>query len=154
MSYDITFTERELEEAERLISDLLQEHPKLNPSGWAYPIAYCDAHTTIEEVRARRKSMPRDHAKQFLKACLWIEKNLKRTEKLCTRVSSYGLKHIVEEEIGYIMNGVFIAAAIHCGFDYKLPDNQNGCQNLFFNLDFDALSESHGEILMRYSFDA
>jgi len=38
----------------------------------------------------------------------------------------YGLKHIAEKEMGYVLNGVFIAAAIHSGFPYELiPDSPN-----------------------------
>ena len=36
------------------------------------------------------------------------------------------MKHLAEDEIGYVTNGAFIAAAIHCGFPYQLiPDSPN-----------------------------
>ncbi|MDP1660762.1 MAG: hypothetical protein Q8L55_02505 [Phycisphaerales bacterium] len=33
--------------------------------------------------------------------------------------SSYGFKHMAELEIGYVTNGVFVAAALHLGFAWK-----------------------------------
>jgi hypothetical protein len=44
------------------------------------------------------------------------------------RHSSYGLKHLAEPEIGYVTNGAFIAAAVHCGFSFETyPDSPNVC---------------------------
>ena len=59
----------------------------------------------------------------FDKTCAWLSQ-IEKIKSINTRRSSYGLKHIAEKDIGYIANGVFIAAAIHCGFDFKTyPDN-------------------------------
>ena len=47
------------------------------------------------------------------------------------RQSAYGLKHIAEDEIGYVTNGAFIAAAIHAGLKFKVcEDGLNVCFNL------------------------
>jgi hypothetical protein len=53
------------------------------------------------------------------KACEWLGDKA-GTKTINRRHSSYGLKHLAEEEIGYLTNGAFIAAAIHCGFPYRL----------------------------------
>jgi len=37
---------------------------------------------------------------------------------------------MAEQEIGYITNGVFIAAAIHCGFDVKFDGSPNVMINI------------------------
>lgn len=62
----------------------------------------------------------------FERVCEWLA----RKEKIKSKNphhTSYGLKHIAEQQIGtYVTNGVFIAAAIHCGFPYYLiPDSPN-----------------------------
>ncbi len=54
----------------------------------------------------------------FRNACKWLTQ-VKKIKSINYKHSSYGLKHIAEEEIGYVSNGAFIAAAIHCGFDVK-----------------------------------
>jgi hypothetical protein len=55
----------------------------------------------------------------------WLQSKA-RTKTVNWRLSSYGLKHLAEEEVGYITNGAFIAAAVHCGFPVKVsPDSLN-----------------------------
>jgi hypothetical protein len=49
----------------------------------------------------------------------WLRDKAK-TKTVNRRRSSYGLKHVAEKEVGYITNGAFIAAAIHCGFPYRV----------------------------------
>lgn len=57
------------------------------------------------------------------KVCGWLQ----GAEKVkAPRVSSYYLKHVAEPEIGYVTNGVFIVAAILCGFSYRVsPGSPN-----------------------------
>lgn len=59
----------------------------------------------------------------FIKTCDWLTQVEKTKGIRRTTPSSYGLKHIAEKDIGYISNGVFIAAAIHCGFKYTREAN-------------------------------
>jgi hypothetical protein len=50
---------------------------------------------------------------------------------LSQKGTSYGLKHIAVEEIGYITNGVFIAAAIAEGFRVvRIDDSPNALLNI------------------------
>jgi len=66
----------------------------------------------------------------FEKACHWLSRQ-KKIKSINTKHSSYGLKHIAEKEVGYITNGVFIAAAIHCGFTVKTyPGDPNVSINI------------------------
>ncbi len=65
----------------------------------------------------------------FVKTCQWLEK-IEKIKTINNKHSSYGLKHLAEEEIGYITNGVFIAA-IHCGFEFKIHRNS---PNVAFNM--------------------
>lgn len=55
----------------------------------------------------------------FNATCGWISLRLRKAKRLNRKRSSYGMKHIAEKEIGYITNGVFIAAMIACGYSVK-----------------------------------
>lgn len=61
----------------------------------------------------------------------WLRENVEATRTPNTRRSSYGLKHIAEKDIGYITNGVFIAAGIIAGYPYKLVP---GSPNVHFGM--------------------
>ncbi len=50
----------------------------------------------------------------------WLQLNIKPIKSLNSNRSSYGIKHIAEKDLGYITNGVFIAAAIIAGYPYKI----------------------------------
>jgi hypothetical protein len=64
---------------------------------------------------------------QCTKVCEWLSR-LDKQKTINTRRSSYGLKHLAERAVGYVANGVFIAAAVHCGFPYRLsPGSPNVC---------------------------
>ncbi len=53
------------------------------------------------------------------KVCEWLA-TIEPAKTMNRHRTSYGLKHTVELQIGeYVSNGVFIAAAIHCGFRYR-----------------------------------
>jgi len=71
-----------------------------------------------------------DSTEEFEKACLWLEK-INKIKTINKQHSSYGLKHLAEDEIGYISNGTFIAAAINCGFNYKASETS---PNVSFNM--------------------
>ncbi len=60
------------------------------------------------------------------RVCEWLA-DIAPTKTVNRRRGSYGLKHMAERDIGdYVSNGSFIAAAIHCGFPYRLkPDSPN-----------------------------
>ena len=66
----------------------------------------------------------------FYRVVEWLEDKPKR-KSINYKHTSYGLKHIAEKKIGYITNGVFIAAMVHCGFDYK---QISGSPNVRFNI--------------------
>ena len=59
---------------------------------------------------------------QFDKARKWL-RQFRKLSSLNRRGTSYGLKHVAEPEIGYVTNGVFIAAAIAEGFTIARADN-------------------------------
>jgi len=64
-------------------------------------------------------------AEQCSAVCRWLQSKTK-IKTINGKWSSYGLKHLAEDEIGYVTNGAFIRAAIHSGFAYRLsPSNPN-----------------------------
>lgn len=68
----------------------------------------------------------------------WLLENVKPTRTINHRHTSYGLKHIAEKDLGYITNGVFIAAAIIADYPCKfLP----GSANVQFGMSERSLTE-------------
>lgn len=77
--------------------------------------------------RGRRELL--DSVETCNKVCVWLA-DVDRTQSVNERVgSSYHLKHVVEEDIGSVSNGTFIAAAIFCGFRYRIDP---GSPNVWF----------------------
>src|SRR5271166_6416600 len=69
---------------------------------------------------------------QFMGARQWL-RQFTKTKAVNPRAgSSYGLKHVAEADIGYVTNGVFIAAAAAEGFIVKRcrPDSPNAWFNI------------------------
>ena len=73
----------------------------------------------------------------FQKAVEWVSR-INKAKSFNQKRSSYGLKHLAEKHIGYITNGVFIAAAIHSGFDHKIQKNN---PNVYFNMSESSIKE-------------
>lgn len=80
----------------------------------------------VELDRGRRELL--NSAEAVAKVCEWLQ----GVEKTKTpKISSYYLKHVAEDEIGYVTNGVFIVAAILCGFPYRV---NSGSPNVAFGV--------------------
>jgi hypothetical protein len=63
----------------------------------------------------------------------WICDKLMKIGSINKSISSYGLKHIAERQLGfYISNDRFIDAMLFAGFKYSVPNNNS--VNLFFNV--------------------
>lgn len=54
----------------------------------------------------------------FERAREWLVR-LTKTRAITRCYTSYGLKHVAEADIGYVSNGIFIAAAISAGFNIE-----------------------------------
>ncbi len=84
-------------------------------------------------IRAERDRMLTPAAlDEFERARRWLERQ-PRTENVNRRAgNSYGLKAEAEGEGGYISNGMFIAAAIACGFEVEpvAPESVNVWLNM------------------------
>jgi len=79
-----------------------------------------------------------DSAESCTRICGWLSSRGK-IKTINKRHSSYGLKHMAEKEIGYVTNGAFITAAIHCGFPYELIP---GDPNVFFGISEKSLVQN------------
>lgn len=112
------------------IEKVIEQVPGLNDFG----IGVFNPHAKTASERQRElvegKATLLDSIEAVYKCCEWL-KDVERIKGINTRHNSYGLKHIAETEIGYITNGVFIAAAILLGFDYRII---NGGPNVAFNM--------------------
>lgn len=115
------------------IKRAIEKCPELTAFGFGVfnekylPTAQRDA-----EFRKEREEMfaPRS-LEQFERACDWLS-GQRRTKQVNPRAgTSYGLKHKMEDAAGYVTNGMFIAAAIACGFKVA---RAFGSPNAFLNI--------------------
>jgi hypothetical protein len=82
-----------------------------------------------KQLEAERKELL-ESSESCTRVCEWLA-DLKPIKTINRRHTSYGLKHIAEPEIGYVTNGAFIAAAVHCGFNYETSRES---LNVFFGI--------------------
>jgi hypothetical protein len=85
-----------------------------------------------EKFRLEREQMFSAHSiEEFNRVCDWLGRQA-RTKRINPRAgSSYGLKHAAEHEVGYSTNGMFIAAAVACGFCIqRIGDSPNAYLNI------------------------
>lgn len=73
-----------------------------------------------------RQSADRVHA-----TVEWLRSNIEPVQAINQRRTSYGLKHVAEKQIGYITNGVFIAAALIVGYRHEA---RPGSPNVSFGM--------------------
>ena len=107
------------------IEQIMARVPQLN----AFGIGVFEARRKTPDNRASELESEREELRNSVdacnKCCQWLRGNISKIKTINQRHTSYGLKHLAEKDIGYITNGVFICAAIHCGFPYKLTDGPN-----------------------------
>jgi hypothetical protein len=120
------------------IQAVIDRIPDLNAFGVGRFDRLRQEHTSafIESQRAALLAS----AEACTKICEWLAQ-IGKTKKPNPYAGSYFLKHVVEEEIGYVTNGAFIAAAVHCGFDYK---GDPGSSNLYFNMSKKSIQRTPG----------
>ena len=100
-----------------LLRDILAKHPDgLSIYGFG--------------LRADEK-LTENHVERFEKARTWLRRQRKIKGFNKAVGSSYRLKHIAEDEIGYSENGIFIAAAIAEGFRVQWT---KASPNAWFNI--------------------
>jgi hypothetical protein len=129
------FTAEELDAAAVDMDRILTQEPRLNDYGFGFSPGYRTLaereayfHVCRETIRE-----PRSLA-QFIAARGWL-RQFPRLKSINRRTTSYGLKHVAAHDIGYVTNGVFIAAAIAEGFVVQRAGNG---PNAWFNISAQA----------------
>jgi hypothetical protein len=105
---------------------VLAKHPTLTAYGFENP-----DETDPAEMQERSEELRKSEA-AFDAARVWIREHLPPTPRSRGYYSSYYLKHVAEAEVGYLTNGLFIAAMIHCGHRFRQPGRGN--PNAYFPL--------------------
>jgi len=110
----------------KTLEEIKKEYPKLRANGFKYD--HFDGGDIL------------DHPKEFEAICKWLSDNIGKRKTIDGRISSYGIKHIVEDAIHHgVANGVFIASALACG--YKMNYNKHYGPNCFFNMSYKDLKK-------------
>lgn len=114
------FTEQDVRSA-------LERNPRLNTFGYdVSDVSFKDKRVSTCESRREDLAGMLDR----VNACAeWIQSNITPTNRLNKLRTAYGIKHITEREIGYIPQGVFILAAILCGYR-----QEEDCDSAVFNM--------------------
>jgi len=103
------------QELRNQMKNVLNNHPNLCDFGWR-----TSKMTDAQFQQERNKMLTNNALEQFKSACDWV-RLMKPIKTIYPRPSSYGLKHTAENYMDtYITNGVFIAAALHFGYQYRL----------------------------------
>ena len=115
---------------------IMEQHPALHNGGYGGKPSV----NTQENRDALAGSV-----EAFARVRDWVAANLQPIKGTNRRRSSYGMKHIAESEIGYITNGVFIAAMLANG--YRMDPNPG--YNPSFNVSEDALKTVESRLTWR-----
>jgi hypothetical protein len=110
------------------LAEILAQHPTLTAVGFE-SISSADL-TQAEAIAERRELL--ESVERFEAACIWIRKHLPLSPRSRRYFSSYVLKQIAEREMGYLSNGVFIAAMLASGHRYLRQGAHN--PNAYFPL--------------------
>jgi len=125
------FTTEELAAAAADMDRILEQEPQLNDFGYGVYFGIQGQAEQQASFQECRKSIRAPNSlAQFIAARRWLRQFSKR-KTICPHGTSYGLKHIAEHTIGYVTNGVFIAAAIAEGFQVRRSD---ASPNAMFNI--------------------
>jgi hypothetical protein len=81
----------------------------------------------------RAKMFEERSLRQFLHARDWLQEQQKR-KTINQWGTSYGLKHVAAHDVGYITNGVFIAAAVSAGFQIERSGTRQQSPNAYMNI--------------------
>src|SRR4051794_2414457 len=112
------FTTQELAAAAADMDRILEQEPQLNNFGFGVYFGTRRSQAERQALFRERRASIRDpdSLAAFIATRIWL-RQFDKIKTLNKRSgTSYGLKHVAEEDIGYITNGVFIAAAIAEGF--------------------------------------
>ena len=122
------------------IAAVLLKLPELTPNGVGlfedFSEKYRSPETRAEMLEVEQNRLLKDVA-SFDAACSWLS-TLSRIATVNKNNTTYGLKHFMERAgFGYVSHGIFIAAAVHLGFVYKLDAPSH---SLYLNISEKALA--------------
>ena len=130
-------TAEEAAEATAAIKRAVDLFPDLTDFGFGIFDAYrLTPAARQERFRKSRADMfaPRS-LEDFTRAKHWLMAQPKTKNPNSGAGSSYWLKHVAEEDIGYTTNGIFIAAAVAAGFIVeRCRRSDDESPNAFFNI--------------------
>ena len=118
---------------------VLEREPQLGDFGFGVfdPRRKTPEQRAAELLRDREDIRKPRSLAQFMTARGWLRR-FGQLKKINQRGTSYGLKHHAEDEIGYVTNGVFIAAAVAEGFVVRRAGAYGDSPNAWFNISTEA----------------
>lgn len=118
----------------------MAKEPLLNDFG----IGIYDGHRRLpkeerDAIFTKNRKVLRESLNAVAKTIMWLQARVAPIKTINTNQSSYRYKHLAEKDIGYITNGVFIAAAIIAGYPYKIA---NDGPNVLFAMSEKSIKET------------
>jgi hypothetical protein len=100
----------------RTLDEIMAQEPTLSRFGFGVydGIPLADRGAALANSRQEL----RQRAGRVHEICEWIRQHLRPTHRANPYRSSYGLKHIVEQDLDYVANGELIAAMLMCGYRF------------------------------------
>jgi len=132
----------------------MQRHPELNDFGIGlFSEDYKKPKIEQQAIYERNRRHLRESVADIEATVEWLRENVEPAKAVNKRHTSYGLKHVAEQDIGYVTNGAFIAAAIIADYPYEI---EPGSPNVPFGMTEKSLREvslrrsSPERVLKRY----
>jgi hypothetical protein len=117
----------------------MAKHPELNDFGIG--LLNGGRNLSTEEKSAKNaadRRVLRGNAAAVARTVTWLHENVAPTRSINPHHTSYSIKAIAEEDIGYISNGVMIAAGIIVEYPYEIVANS---PNVAFGISEKSLTE-------------
>lgn len=132
---------------EQRLALTMEKNPMLCADGWGvsdfnscYKVSISERADAFNKALELERAELRLNFKAVEQTFEWILENMVPTKSFNLDSTSYGLKHRAEHDIGYIINGVFIAAALIAGYKVKTRDRSI---NVYFNMSKKAIRETY-----------
>jgi hypothetical protein len=128
-----------LAQAAAEIRRIVRQYPELTDFGFGvFGERHLSPEERAEEFAINRAKMFEDRSLlQFIRARDWLQgQGIRKTINRCG--TSYRLKHVAAHDIGYVSNGMFIAAAISAEFLVERAGPWRDSPNAWFNVSTSA----------------
>jgi hypothetical protein len=134
---------RQARDVEQQLAAVMSDVPILCDNGigtfehWRLPLDERKAQLAEDREQLRQS------ADAVEKTMGWLAKNIEKRKTFNDCANSYPLKHLAEPDIGYVTNGVFIAAAIIAGYAYRILVNSPNVEFAMSTGSIRALESAH-----------